>query len=225
MNPIFHEHLRTRKEFFERARRVKLPLEVRVSSGLIVVSLLLLAIGNWLLKRLRLVAPDLAASVTPELLRGATIVAAVPGVIGMVLSIYTVARYPDTWSRVGGTLQIFPVRRWLWCILGGLCYLIAIILTAVAITDETLPLWPSIAMGYAAMVLIFVGYLLTFFRAAKHPAVATFLYLTAGMGVLVFPLYIPSLIIGTIRYHRIRESQEHEQPEDASPASPGGDNS
>ena len=216
MNPTFHEHLRTRKEFFERARHVKLPLEVRISSGLIVVSLLLLAIGNWLLKRLRLLAPDLAASITPELLRGATIVAVVPGVIGMALSIYTVARYPDTWSRVGGTLQIFPVRRWLWCILGGLCYLIAVILVAGVITEETLSLRTAMAMGYAAMVLIFVGYLLTFFRAAKHPAVASFLYLTAGIGVLVFPLYVPSLIIGTIRYRRIRETQEREQPEDAS---------
>ncbi len=223
MNPTFHEHLRTRKEFFERVRDVKLPIEVRISSGLIVVSLLLLAIGNWLLKRLRLVAPDLAASITPELLRGATIVAAVPGVIGMALSIYTVAHYPDTWSRVGGTLQIFPVRRWLWCILGGLCYLIAVILVAGVITEETLSLRTAMAMGYAAMVLIFVGYLLTFFRAAKHPAVASFLYLTAGIGVLVFPLYIPSLIIGTIRYHRIRETQEREKPEDASPASPSGD--
>ena len=216
MNPTFHEHLRTRKEFFERARHVKLPLEVRISSGLIVVSLLLLAIGNWLLKRLRLLAPDLAASITPELLRGAAIVAVVPGVIGMALSIYTVARYPDTWSRVGGTLQIFPVRRWLWCILGGLCYLIAVILVAGVITEETLSLRTAMAMGYAAMVLIFVGYLLTFFRAAKHPAVASFLYLTAGIGVLVFPLYVPSLIIGTIRYRRIRETQEREQPEDAS---------
>ena len=49
----------------------------------------------------------------------------------------------------------------------------------------------------------------------SEPERSFLLYLTAGIGVLVFPLYIPSLIIGTIRYHRIRETQEREQPEDA----------
>ena len=50
---------------------------------------------------------------------------------------------------------------------------------------------------------------LTFkYDPVTHPTVATYIRSTIGIGVLLFPIFIPALIVGGIRCRRLLEAQE-----------------
>jgi hypothetical protein len=60
----------------------------------------------------------------------------------------------------------------------------------------------NLFMFYGAIELAFAGFLLTFYRREKYPTIATFFELTHMFGFVIFPLYIPTILLGSIRCRR-----------------------
>ncbi len=56
-----------------------------------------------------------------------------------------------------------------------------------------------IAVPYCGIMAVFVSYLTWFYDPIAHPTVATFFRATLGIGVVFVPLFIPALIIGSLR--------------------------
>jgi len=59
--------------------------------------------------------------------------------------------------------------------------------------------WAYFVFGYSSILLAFMIFYATTFRPQTHPTIATFIRATLGLGVVLFPLYIPALIIGSAR--------------------------
>ena len=62
-----------------------------------------------------------------------------------------------------------------------------------------------------------LGFLLflTFgYSPERYPAVATYLRATAGVGLVFFPLFIPALIVGTIRANQILDEADRSHSDD-----------
>jgi hypothetical protein len=60
-----------------------------------------------------------------------------------------------------------------------------------------------IAAIYAVVLFLFVLFLCVRYDPVRHPTIATFIRSTLGVGVLVVPLFIPILIIATLRCRRL----------------------
>lgn len=61
---------------------------------------------------------------------------------------------------------------------------------------------------YAGALLIFILFLAFRYDRIEHPAVATFLRCTLGLGVLLCPIFVPALIIGSMRAQRVLDDAE-----------------
>lgn len=61
---------------------------------------------------------------------------------------------------------------------------------------------------YAATHFLFILFLAFRYDRLEHPAVATFLRCTLGLGVILCPIFIPGLIIGSMRAQRILDDAE-----------------
>ena len=51
-------------------------------------------------------------------------------------------------------------------------------------------------------------FLLVRYNLIAHPTIATFVRVTIGFGVLLFPVYIPALMIGSMRCERLLAKTE-----------------
>ncbi|MFN7626664.1 MAG: hypothetical protein ACK5PZ_07515 [Pirellula sp.] len=61
---------------------------------------------------------------------------------------------------------------------------------------------------YAGALLMFILFLAFRYDRLEHPAVATFLRCTLGLGVFLCPIFLPALIIGSMRAQRILDDAE-----------------
>ncbi|MEL6109405.1 MAG: hypothetical protein AAFU85_25640 [Planctomycetota bacterium] len=66
----------------------------------------------------------------------------------------------------------------------------------------------GIALWYVSTLFLFVVYLCFFHDPELHPTVATFVRSTLGLGILLFPVLFPVLMIGSLRCKQLLESQE-----------------
>jgi hypothetical protein len=63
---------------------------------------------------------------------------------------------------------------------------------------------PSIAAYcYFLVMLPFLAFLTFAYRPTVHPTIATYMRATLGVGVILFPVYIPILVVGSIRCRRL----------------------
>jgi hypothetical protein len=128
-----------------------------------------------------------------------------PGLVGCVLSFYSIARFPYLNMATGGGPNIAATSRWIWVPLGWTFYLLSPLIALAAFAgSQNVAL--SVGMILLAIEFWFVGFLLTSYRKEKHPTIATFLELTYGIGIVMFPIYIPTLVIGSIRCRRFLKS-------------------
>jgi hypothetical protein len=121
------------------------------------------------------------------------------------LSFYSIARYPYLNMATGGGPNIALSSRWIWLALGSILYLLAPLL-ALAILGNLDEPGAALALEYLSIELLFVGFLLTSYRKEKHPTIATALEITFGIGIVLFPIYVPTLVIGSIRCRRFLAS-------------------
>lgn len=128
-----------------------------------------------------------------------------PGIAGLILGYYAIIVYPNISLSMGWTPTLTS-NRWLWFGLGLLFWLYGIIAGAAFVGSlfaRPLNVWVIISCGYFSMASCFGGFLLTNFNHRRHPAVATFILLTFGYGIAAVPLYVPALVIGSIRCRQL----------------------
>jgi len=69
----------------------------------------------------------------------------------------------------------------------------------------------ALLLAYVAILFCFLVYLCFFYDAELHPTIATFIRSTLGLGIPLFPFFIPVLIVGSIRCRRLLEDEIHRQ--------------
>ncbi len=120
---------------------------------------------------------------------------------GLIVSSYTIIRYPylSLVSTDDYYLKVFPSSRS--CLYTTL-KITAILTVAVlafsfcvdGLTVQELP-W----LFYMLLLLGFLIYLTFQYDPIEHPTVSTFIRTTLGIGIIVFPIFLPVLIIASWR--------------------------
>lgn len=65
-------------------------------------------------------------------------------------------------------------------------------------------------LAYGGTTLIFVLFVLLKYDRVDHPAIATLLRCSMGVGVLLFPLFLPAVIIGSSRAKRLLDNAQEQ---------------
>jgi hypothetical protein len=65
-------------------------------------------------------------------------------------------------------------------------------------------------LSYGGCTLVFVLFVLLRYNRFDHPAVATLLRCSMGLGILLFPLFLPAIIIGSSRAKRLLSQAQEE---------------
>jgi hypothetical protein len=140
--------------------------------------------------------------------RGAVIVCS-----SLILSNYVVARYPflslvepedgdyfsKYFSAAGGCLY-------------KLLKFVGILVTVVALGSLfSLGIDSVYRVLVVAYLMVMLGFLIFFnfvYDSIKHPTVTTLIRATLGLGIVLFPFFIPSLVIGSLRCKLLLDSED-----------------
>ena len=79
---------------------------------------------------------------------------------------------------------------------------------AIPFLDANIKPIEMVWLMYAATLFLFILFLAFRYDRLEHPAVATFLRCTLGLGVILCPIFIPALIIGSIRAQTILDDAD-----------------
>lgn len=183
----------------------KLPAAVRIGKAGFVLSLLGMSLGGGVVRVVDALIPGVKGNGIPAWAWPILIAVWTPGIVGFVLSHYSIARYPYLNLATGGGPKIAVTSRWIWVPLGYIFYLLTPLIVLSLIVNAS-DIAAVIALTYLAIEFGFIGFLLTSYRQDKHPTIATFLELTFGIGIVFFPIYLPSIVVGTIRCRRFLRS-------------------
>jgi len=188
----------------------KLPKVIRWGNWGILISLAGLVIGGAIFKIVNLFFPGFLGNGIPPWLWPILILIWTPGALGLLVSFYSIARYPYlSMATDGGDRIISSSRSPIWTLLGVVFYLIAPLQLLVALANSN-SLWEFFGFTYLSLVLFFAGFLMANYRRERHITIATFLELTFRVGVVLFPLYIPAILIGSIRCRQFSNSINRE---------------
>ena len=122
-------------------------------------------------------------------------------VFGLIVSSYTVIRYPylSLLSTEDYFLKVFPnssSRLFKTCKILAIAVIAFVILTLSIDGLKPREIFPLL---YLTAMLGFLIYLTFFYDPIEHPTIATFIRTTLGIGIVVFPIFVPILAIAMIR--------------------------
>ncbi len=130
--------------------------------------------------------------------------AAVCGAVGLIATYYAVIRYPymglvdaadgDLFSKY---IEARPKWMMVFVKIAGLIGTVAAVV--VPFTDGQLSDAEVWMVLYALSLLGFFIFLSFFYSREDYPTVATFLRCSMGMGIFVYPIFIPALLLGSMR--------------------------
>lgn len=178
-----------------------LPFSYRMSQGSMVLALLVL----WLWKKLAMLAV-LKWVVIP-------IVAAVV-LFALATAAYVVIRYPyislvetrdgDIYSEQFDSRGLLNFLKIVSLIVFGVCFLYSLmsILNAVNLTTGQL-LW----FVYFGFMFGFCAFMTFVYDPVQHATIATLARSTFGLGLILFPIFLPIVIIGSFRLGRLLGDQ------------------
>jgi len=128
--------------------------------------------------------------------------------VGFVATCWVIVRYPyigmidaadgDLYAKYIEKVSLFVKK------LVGIC--VAIILGVALYSpmrDGNINGLELLWLLYGACTMIFLLFVLIKFNRFDHPTVATLLRCTMGLGILLFPLFLPALIVGSQRAKRL----------------------
>ena len=135
-------------------------------------------------------------------------------VFALLASCYVVIRYPylslvqtsdgDIFSNQFTSQTLARVTK-------ALSLLILILLLGVLVyvtwTKGIANLLLASSLAYVAILFAFVVFLSFRYDAELHPTVATFIRATLGFGILLSPVFIPVLMIGSVRCRRLLDAE------------------
>lgn len=106
-------------------------------------------------------------------------------------------------------------KRWLWTFLNVLVIItIAIILAAIGFSLFAGPVKLGardvFILTFFVLEMAFLVFLLGWYDRVQHPTVATFIWATLGIGILLAPFYLPAILIGSYRCKRLLDSVDVE---------------
>ena len=134
----------------------------------------------------------------------AAAVLAAPGAAALLLAAYTVVRYPYLGFAAAGKPRPVRTGRPVFVALGVATALLGAGLAAIALTNPVNR--GTVVVGFAAAEFVCVGWLLARYRPDRHPTVSTLLHVTFGLAILVFPLFLPPIWIGSVRLRGARRT-------------------
>ncbi len=70
------------------------------------------------------------------------------------------------------------------------------------------------ALAYVVILFLFVVYLCFGYDPVLNPTIATFIRSTLGLGIVLMPLFIPVLVVGSLRCRRLLEAETSRQQAD-----------
>jgi hypothetical protein len=128
--------------------------------------------------------------------------------VGMIATYYAVIRYPymglvdasdgDLFSK-----YIESQKKWVLNLAKAVGILVATSAIVARLWDGQINALDLLIAVYAASILIFLIFLAFFYDRADHPTVATFLRCSMGLGIFLYPLFIPALVIGSMRVNTL----------------------
>lgn len=177
------------------------PLSIRIAQRSIVVAILIpIILRAFLRQRGQVKIPWMQFAV------GAA--SGVCAAVGCIATYYAVIRYPymglvdaadgDLYSKYVGSK-----RRWVQVAAILACLAIAAAGIMGPMADGRVIGWEWLVIFYSSAVFFFVIFLIFYYDRADHPAIATFLRCSMGLGILLFPLFIPAILIGSMRVNTL----------------------
>lgn len=173
------------------------PLSIRIAQRSIVIAILIPIIFRaFLRQRGKVQIPWLQFAVGGA--SGACVAA------GILATYYAVIRYPymglvdaadgDLFSK-----HIESQKRWVRIAAVLVCLVIAIAGILVPMKDGQVNGWEWLVIFYSSAVFLFVIFLMFYYNRLDHPTIATFLRCSMGLGIFLFPFFVPAIVIGSMR--------------------------
>ena len=177
------------------------PLSIRIAQRSVVVAILIPIILRALLRqRGKVKIPWMQFAV------GAA--SGVCVAVGFFATYYAVIRYPymvlvdaadgDLFSK-----HIESKQKWVRVAGILICLAIAAAGILVPMGDGQVAGWEWLVILYSSAVFFFVIFLMFYYDRIDHPTIATFLRCSMGLGIFLFPLFIPAIIIGSMRVNTL----------------------
>jgi hypothetical protein len=162
------------------------------------MALFILIVSTRVLSKLRV----------PWVIQSVSGVIAIAALLGFVATYWVILRYPyiglvdaadgDLYAKYFDRISLFVKK------LAGLLLATGLGLSLWGVwRDGQLSLWELLWSIYGSCTLIFLIFVLLKFNRFDHPAVATMLRCSMGIGVLLFPLFLPGIIVGSSRAKRL----------------------
>ncbi len=185
----------------ETAPEVILPWSVRNSRRGVILSAIGLGVGGLLVNIVDIFVP-IKGNGMPVWMWPILITIWLPGVLGLGIGYYAIMRYP----YISLVCQLNSPRLttgWLKVLLAIIFYVLAAGLTylflAILIWSPKKDISGVLSILYFLVECWFVGFMFFPYHSDRHPTIATFIHLSCGLGVILVPLYIPAIVIGTLR--------------------------
>ena len=169
------------------------PVSYRLAQSGIGFVLLALAIGGFIFRLVPLPFKIVAWSVFGAI-----------AFCSLVISHYVIIRYPfiSLVEPAGGdpfTHHFKSHGSWLYTLL-KLATLFALLVTATIIVIGGIRNIPTaIILAYCVVLVIFMLFFTFWYDPNQHPTIATFIRSTLGLGILLYPLYSVTILIGAWR--------------------------
>src|SRR6056297_504680 len=142
--------------------------------------------------------------------------AVIAGIVAFALSVsaYVVIRYPylslvqtrdeDIFSAQFTSKALVKVTKTV-----GLLtlFLLLAVLVGVTVIAGIVNPWQVVALAYVLILFLFVAYLCFGFDPVANPTLATFIRSTLGIGIVLMPLFIPVLVVGSQRCRRLLDAE------------------
>jgi hypothetical protein len=131
--------------------------------------------------------------------------------ISLCVSFYVIVRYPflSLVEPSGGDhfMEYFgSSRSGVYRILKIAALAVILIVIISLLVDGKNNLQEFLKLVYFVVMFWFLIFMTFHYKPVSYPTIATFIRATLGVGVLLFPIFIPALIVGSIRCKRLLDN-------------------
>jgi hypothetical protein len=128
--------------------------------------------------------------------------------VGIATTYYAVIRYPymGLIDAADGDLfakHIESRQPWVRKTAVALCLAIAAAGMVLPWNDGQITRIESLIILYSASVFFFVIFLIFFYHRSDHPTIAIFLRCSMGLGIFLYPVFLPALVLGAMRVNTL----------------------
>lgn len=124
--------------------------------------------------------------------------------VSLAVSYYVIIRYPylslvQTSDKDYFAKHFSMSGTWLFKLIKALAVAVTAIMIVSIITGGVDEMRKVLVLIYMLIMFAFLIFLTFIYDPDSHPTIATFIRATLGIGVLLFPLFLPAVLIGSLR--------------------------